>query len=351
MAAEVGDSRRRTSRSRARRAPSRAGGTTRSRTTAGRRWCSSSTRATTRRSARGSSTPTRAIIEQFAERRRPGARHQPAGLSRATSEFSCKHGGFAFPLLADTDKEVGEAYGILGPLGFYRRSVFVVDGEGIVRYAHRAGRRAHLPLDRGDRRRRCRAPRLTPTAVRGSASGTRGWALHSNLCSSSASIRACRAAATGSSSGSPTGLRARRSRRAPHRTRRRRCPHRLAELKPTCAPCSRAPARRGGRRAGVLPGQRPHRHLGGPGRRDWPWPRRRAGCEVVEYTPEPGQAGGRRLRSGHQGAGAAHGADPPAASISRCGRPTRPTRSPLALCHLAHAPMRSRLAAAQEMTR
>jgi peroxiredoxin Q/BCP len=53
-------------------------------------------------------------------------------------DFSCKQGGFAFPLLADTDKAVGEAYGILGPLGFYRRSVFVVDAEGIVRYAHRA---------------------------------------------------------------------------------------------------------------------------------------------------------------------------------------------------------------------
>ncbi len=53
-------------------------------------------------------------------------------------EFSCKQGGFGFPLLADTDKEVGEAYGILGPLGFYRRSVFVVDAQGIVRYAHKA---------------------------------------------------------------------------------------------------------------------------------------------------------------------------------------------------------------------
>lgn len=52
--------------------------------------------------------------------------------------FSAKHGGFAFPLLADTDKKVGEAYGILGPLGFYRRSVFVVDADGFVRYAHRA---------------------------------------------------------------------------------------------------------------------------------------------------------------------------------------------------------------------
>ena len=53
-------------------------------------------------------------------------------------EFSCKQGGFGFPLLADAAKAVGEAYGILGPLGFYRRSAFVVDGAGIVRYAHRA---------------------------------------------------------------------------------------------------------------------------------------------------------------------------------------------------------------------
>ena len=53
-------------------------------------------------------------------------------------DFSCKQGGFAFPLLADTDKAVGEAYGILGPLGFYRRSAFVVDAEGIIRYAHKA---------------------------------------------------------------------------------------------------------------------------------------------------------------------------------------------------------------------
>jgi peroxiredoxin Q/BCP len=53
-------------------------------------------------------------------------------------DFSCKQGGFAFPLLADTDKAVGELYGILGPLGFYRRSVFVIDAEGIVRYAHKA---------------------------------------------------------------------------------------------------------------------------------------------------------------------------------------------------------------------
>lgn len=52
--------------------------------------------------------------------------------------FSEAQGGFAFPLLADTEKAVGDAYGILGPLGFYRRSVFVVSAEGKVTYSHRA---------------------------------------------------------------------------------------------------------------------------------------------------------------------------------------------------------------------
>jgi thioredoxin-dependent peroxiredoxin len=51
--------------------------------------------------------------------------------------FATKH-GFRFPLLADTDKQVAQAYGTLGPLGFPRRSVFVVDAAGTVRYAHRA---------------------------------------------------------------------------------------------------------------------------------------------------------------------------------------------------------------------
>jgi peroxiredoxin Q/BCP len=51
--------------------------------------------------------------------------------------FSERH-GFKFPLLADTDKSVAAAYGTLGPIGFPRRSVFIVDGQGVVRYAHRA---------------------------------------------------------------------------------------------------------------------------------------------------------------------------------------------------------------------
>jgi thioredoxin-dependent peroxiredoxin len=46
--------------------------------------------------------------------------------------------GLTFPLLADEEKEVGKLYGIVGPLGFYRRSVFVIDSDGVVRYTHRA---------------------------------------------------------------------------------------------------------------------------------------------------------------------------------------------------------------------
>jgi peroxiredoxin Q/BCP len=60
----------------------------------------------------------------------------PQGIE-SHEAFAAKH-GFKFPLLADTDKAVGKAYGVLGPIGFYRRSVFVVDGEGVIRYAHRA---------------------------------------------------------------------------------------------------------------------------------------------------------------------------------------------------------------------
>lgn len=51
--------------------------------------------------------------------------------------FASKH-GFEFPLLADTDKAVAAAYGTLGPLGFPRRSVFIIDRAGTIRYAHRA---------------------------------------------------------------------------------------------------------------------------------------------------------------------------------------------------------------------
>ena len=75
-------------------------------------------------------------IEQFAE-----LDAQVLGISAqdvaSHEKFSGKH-GFDFPLLADTDKAVAAAYGTLGPIGFPRRSVFIVDRDGVIRYAHRA---------------------------------------------------------------------------------------------------------------------------------------------------------------------------------------------------------------------
>lgn len=60
----------------------------------------------------------------------------PQGIP-SHEDFSSTH-GFGFPLLADTDKSVAGAYGALGPLGFVRRSVFVIDASGTVRWLHRA---------------------------------------------------------------------------------------------------------------------------------------------------------------------------------------------------------------------
>lgn len=75
-------------------------------------------------------------LEQFSE-----MNAQVLGISvqdvSSHDAFSGKH-GFEFPLLADSDKAVAGLYGTLGPIGFPRRSVFIVDGDGVVRYAHRA---------------------------------------------------------------------------------------------------------------------------------------------------------------------------------------------------------------------
>lgn len=51
--------------------------------------------------------------------------------------FATKY-GFRFPLLADVGKVVAGAYGTLGPMGFPRRSVFVIDREGVLRWSHRS---------------------------------------------------------------------------------------------------------------------------------------------------------------------------------------------------------------------
>ena len=47
--------------------------------------------------------------------------------------FRAKH-GLTVPLLADPERAMIRAYGVLGPRGIVRRSIFIVDPEGIVRY-------------------------------------------------------------------------------------------------------------------------------------------------------------------------------------------------------------------------
>jgi peroxiredoxin Q/BCP len=44
--------------------------------------------------------------------------------------------GLTVPLLADPDRRTIRAYGVLGPGGLVRRSIFIVDPAGVVRYRH-----------------------------------------------------------------------------------------------------------------------------------------------------------------------------------------------------------------------
>ena len=52
-------------------------------------------------------------------------------------KFADKH-KFGFPLLSDPDKKVLNDYGVVGFAGLPRRSVFVIDPNGVVKYVHRA---------------------------------------------------------------------------------------------------------------------------------------------------------------------------------------------------------------------
>ena len=51
--------------------------------------------------------------------------------------FRARH-SLTVPLLADSERTMIRAYGVLGPGGLVRRSIFIVDPEGIVRYRHLA---------------------------------------------------------------------------------------------------------------------------------------------------------------------------------------------------------------------
>ncbi len=47
-----------------------------------------------------------------------------------------EHLGLEFPLLSDFERQVCQAYGVLRQGGFAERALFVIDMQGIIRYAH-----------------------------------------------------------------------------------------------------------------------------------------------------------------------------------------------------------------------
>ena len=58
----------------------------------------------------------------------------PQGLD-SHEKFAAKR-SLSFPLLADPDRFAIRAYGVNGPLGHVKRSVFVLDATGTVRWSH-----------------------------------------------------------------------------------------------------------------------------------------------------------------------------------------------------------------------
>lgn len=56
--------------------------------------------------------------------------------SRHSHNAFAEHLGLEFPLLSDFDRAVTRAYGVLREGGFAERALFVIDQQGIVRYAH-----------------------------------------------------------------------------------------------------------------------------------------------------------------------------------------------------------------------
>lgn len=82
--------------------------------------------------------------KQFCSYRDDGDRLESLGIpllgispqSVDSHERFSRENALTTPLASDPDKEVAKAYGALGPGGFIRRAVFVIDGSGVIRYRH-----------------------------------------------------------------------------------------------------------------------------------------------------------------------------------------------------------------------
>jgi peroxiredoxin Q/BCP len=82
--------------------------------------------------------------KQFCSYRDDGDRIEALGIPmlgispqslESHERFAGKH-GLTVPLLSDPKKRVARSFGVLGPGGYVRRSIFLIDAEGIVRYRH-----------------------------------------------------------------------------------------------------------------------------------------------------------------------------------------------------------------------
>jgi thioredoxin-dependent peroxiredoxin len=81
---------------------------------------------------------------QFCSYRDDGDRIEQLGIqmlgispqSVESHEKFTAENGLTVPLLADEDRAVSKLYGILGPRQMVRRSIFVIDGERVIRYRH-----------------------------------------------------------------------------------------------------------------------------------------------------------------------------------------------------------------------
>jgi peroxiredoxin Q/BCP len=90
----------------------------------------------------GDFTPT--CTRQFCSYRDDGDRIEALGVpmlgispqSVESHERFTKQHGLTVPLLSDPDKRIARSYGVIGPMGLVRRSIFLVDGDGVLRHCH-----------------------------------------------------------------------------------------------------------------------------------------------------------------------------------------------------------------------
>jgi len=90
----------------------------------------------------GDFTPT--CTRQFCSYRDDGDRIEALGVpmlgispqSVDSHERFTKQHGLTVPLLSDPDKRIARSYGVIGPMGLVRRSIFLVDGDGVLRHCH-----------------------------------------------------------------------------------------------------------------------------------------------------------------------------------------------------------------------